>query len=153
MSSKGFTLIELLVGFVVSTIILVAALSVYAYFLRVNSRLIQSDSLIQAKNDLAQEFATSIRWANSICVPASLDCPVKFIIDGHEYYLQNNRLYKDSTPLTPLSISVTSFTVANHSTSSQFASVQIDIEMSEAQTKFFDSLHQIISQRITVSQQ
>lgn len=108
-TDRGFTYIELLVGMAMAVAIFIIATSLVINVYSSNLKSSRGQIMEQAKNDLQAEFGNTVRWADSISFVGGV-----LNVDGTVYSLKDGHIYKNSTPLTPDSIEVTSFDVAKY---------------------------------------
>lgn len=110
---EGFSLLELLIGLSVSVAIFIVATSLMVQVFSMNTKSKQKDVLSQVKNDLQNEFSNSIRWADNI---SYVDGVLK--VDETSYSLNDGKLLKDDSSLTPMNVEITSFEITRQSPAS-----------------------------------
>ncbi|KKU63211.1 MAG: hypothetical protein UX87_C0019G0002 [Candidatus Amesbacteria bacterium GW2011_GWA1_47_16] len=140
---KAFTLVELLIGLALAGMVFVMISSFMVTLLNSTVKDKRRQAFEQTKNDLHREFSTKVLWAEA--VTAETD---RFSADGQEFKIIGERIYRDTTPITPENIRVTSFEVQNLSADPEFVSLQINVQMiSKTPDLSQDALTSIISQR------
>ncbi len=142
--SWGMTLIEILVGLAISVAILLVASSLIVNLLSLDRRNEEEQLMEQIKNDLHFELSTNIKWAKDVQLGIN-----SITLDGTTYTLDQGRIYKNDTPITPESVTVDSFEFYDRSVSPDFVSLEITVSLKHKYTTISDSLRFVVSQRKT----
>ena len=152
MKKKGLTLIELLLTIGLSAIIFTIASSVIMGLSRRDLTSRRQEIFEQVKNDVQSELVNSIKWAEEINLQDSnSDGTIDIIIvDAKTIKLENYRITRDGTPITPDSVRITKFQINELGPGDDNVSLRITVEMQSVQNSSVkDSFIIVASKRST----
>lgn len=149
-SKNGFSLIELLIAISLSGILFLGVSTLMISLFQSNTRVRQIDRLEQTKNDVAIELTNAIRWAKTVSFDTNalvLQTPNS---TTNTYKFENNKVFKNDSPITPPDVIVSNFVARNFGASPNLPLVQVSMDIADKQFPTITSHTQfVVSQRVS----